>query len=35
VGIDLGLKDLAITSDGKIYDTPKFYRNKQNKLKNG
>ena len=32
VGIDMGLLDLAITSDNKIYDTPKYYRNKQNKL---
>jgi len=33
VGIDLGLKDLAITSDGVTYDTPKFYRKKTAKLK--
>jgi putative transposase len=33
VGIDLGLKDLAITSDGEIIDTPKFYRKSLKKLK--
>jgi len=32
VGIDLGLKDLVITSTGVKYDTPKFYRSKQDKL---
>jgi len=33
VGIDLGLKDFAITSDGEVFETPKFYRKKQKKLK--
>jgi len=33
IGIDLGLKDFAITSDGEVIETPKFYRKKQKKLK--
>jgi len=33
VGIDLGLKDFAITSDGVVYDNPKFLRNMEYKLK--
>lgn len=33
VGIDLGLKEFAITSDGEVFDTPKLYRKKQKKLK--
>lgn len=33
VGIDLGLKEFAITSDGEIFETPKIYRKKQKKLK--
>ena len=32
VGIDLGIKDFAITSDGTIYDNPKFFRALENKL---
>jgi len=32
VGIDLGLKDFAITSDGEVIKTPKLYRKKVNKL---
>jgi len=33
IGIDLGLKDFAVTSDGEVFDTPKIYRKKQKKLK--
>jgi len=33
VGIDLGLKEFAITSDGEVFGTPKIYRKKQKKLK--
>ena len=33
VGIDLGLKDFFVSSDGEIAITPKIYRNKQDKLK--
>jgi putative transposase len=33
VGIDVGLTTYAITSDGEVFDTPKFYRKKQHKLK--
>ncbi|MFW5879867.1 MAG: RNA-guided endonuclease InsQ/TnpB family protein [bacterium] len=33
VGIDLGLKEFAITSDGEIFDTPKIYRKKQKRLR--
>ena len=33
VGIDLGLKEFAITSDGEVFETPKLYRKKQKKLK--
>ncbi len=33
VGIDLGLKDFAVTSDGVVFATPKLYRKKQKKLK--
>lgn len=32
VGIDLGIKDYAITSDGQHFDNPKFYANSQKKL---
>lgn len=32
VGIDLGLKDLAILSDGKTITTPKFYRKSEQAL---
>lgn len=33
VGIDLGIKDFAITSEGEIFDNPKFLRKAQSKLK--
>ena len=33
VGIDLGLKEFAVTSDGEIFETPKLYRKKAKKLK--
>ena len=33
IGIDLGIKDFAITSDGIIYKNPKFLRNLEHKLK--
>jgi len=33
VGIDLGLKDFAITSDGIVYNNPKFLRSLEYKLK--
>lgn len=33
IGIDLGLKEFAITSDGEVFETPKLYRKKQKKLK--
>lgn len=33
VGIDLGLKDLFILSDGEVIDNPKFFRDNQAKLK--
>ena len=33
VGIDLGVKDFAVTSDGKKYDTPKISKRKQAKLR--
>ena len=32
VGIDLGIKDYATTSDGPHFDNPKFYVNSQKKL---
>lgn len=32
VGIDLGIKEYAITSDGQHIDNPKFYSNSQKKL---
>lgn len=32
VGIDLGLKDFAITSDGECFDTPKFFRKQQKRM---
>jgi putative transposase len=32
VGIDLGLKEFAITSDGKFYHNPKWLRKSENKL---
>lgn len=33
VGIDLGLKDFAVLSDGERIATPKFYRRRQRKLR--
>ena len=33
VGIDLGLKDFAITSDGVVYENPKFLRTLEYKIK--
>lgn len=33
VGIDLGLKDLFILSDGQVVENPKFFRENQSKLK--
>jgi putative transposase len=33
IGIDLGIKGFAITSDGEVFDNPKFLRKAQSKLK--
>ena len=33
IGIDLGLKDLAITSDGEVFQNHRFYRRVEKKLK--
>jgi len=33
VGIDLGVKDFAITSDGEIYENPKWLRKSEKRLK--
>jgi putative transposase len=33
IGIDLGIKDFAITSEGEVFDNPKNLRKAQNKLK--
>lgn len=33
VGVDLGLKDFAITSDGVVYENPKFLRTMEYKIK--
>ena len=33
VGIDLGLKDFAITSDGEVFDNPRWLRKQEQKLK--
>lgn len=33
VGIDLGVKDFGVTSDGETFETPAIYRKKQKKLK--
>lgn len=33
IGIDLGIKDFAITSDGKVFENPKNLRKAQSKLK--
>lgn len=32
VGIDLGLKELAVLSDGTVFENPRFYRKSQAKL---
>jgi putative transposase len=32
IGIDVGLKDLAILSDGKVHSNPKFFRTLEKKL---
>lgn len=33
IGIDLGIKDFAITSNGEVFENPKFLRKAQSKLK--
>ena len=33
IGIDLGIKDFAITSDGEVFDNPKHLRKAMNRLK--
>lgn len=33
VGIDLGIKDFVITSDGEVFENPKYLKNSLNKLK--
>ena len=33
IGIDLGIKDFAITSDGEVFENPKYLREAQSKLK--
>lgn len=33
IGIDLGIKDFAITSEGEVFDNPKNLRKAQNKLR--
>jgi len=33
IGIDLGIKEFAITSEGEVFENPKFLRKAQNKLK--
>jgi len=33
IGIDLGIKDFAITSDGEVFENPKYLRKVQSKLK--
>ncbi|OTW50489.1 transposase, partial [Bacillus thuringiensis serovar mexicanensis] len=32
IGIDVGLKDFAILSDGTPYENPKFFRSLEDKL---
>ena len=32
IGIDVGLKSFAVTSDGEVIDNPKFYKRTENKL---
>lgn len=33
VGVDLGIKELAITSDGQVFENPRAYKSKLKKLK--
>ena len=33
IGIDLGIKDFAITSEGEVFENPKYLRKSQSKLK--
>lgn len=33
IGIDLGIKDFAITSEGEVFENPKYLRKTQSKLK--
>lgn len=33
IGIDLGIKDFAVTSEGEVFENPKFLRKAQSKLK--
>ena len=33
IGIDLGIKDFAITSGGEVFENPKYLRKAQSKLK--
>ena len=33
IGVDLGIKDFAITSDGEVFPNPKYLRKAQSKLK--
>jgi putative transposase len=33
IGVDIGIKELAVTSDGKVYKNPKAYRRMSKKLK--
>lgn len=33
IGIDLGIKEFAITSNGKVYPNPKYYRKYERRLK--
>lgn len=33
IGLDLGIKDFAVTSNGEVFDNPKFLRKAQSKLK--
>lgn len=32
IGLDMGLKDLAITSDGELFENPRWFRKSQKKL---
>ena len=33
IGVDLGIKDFAITSEGEVFENPKYLRKSQSKLK--